>query len=88
MSLNAQLAALSLPERLMLIAQQQGPLVFTTSFGIEDQLLTHHIATQNLNIQLVTLDTGRMFTQTYDVWQATEERYARRIRAFYPQAEA
>ena len=88
MSLNEKLAALDLPGRLAEIAKQKGPLVFTTSFGIEDQLITHHIATQKLAVRLATLDTGRMFTETYDVWQATEERYGQRIHAYYPQAGA
>jgi hypothetical protein len=34
------------------------PAVFTTSFGLEDQIVTHAIATSRLPIELVTLDTG------------------------------
>ena len=88
-ALNDTLKNLNLPQRLAAIAKMvEGPLVFTTSLGIEDQLITHHIATQNLPIKLVTLDTGRLFPQTYDVWQATEEKYGRRIQAMFPQAAA
>jgi phosphoadenosine phosphosulfate reductase len=65
-----------------------GRIVFTTSFGIEDQLLAHHIFTGRLPIEVVTLDTGRLFPETYSVWQETEERYKVRIRAFYPDAQA
>ena len=88
-ALNETLKNLTLPQRLAAIVKMvDGPLVFTTSLGIEDQLITHHIAMQNLAIQLVTLDTGRLFPQTYDVWQATEEKYGRRIQAMFPQAAA
>jgi len=66
----------------------EGRIVFTTSFGIEDQLIAHHIFTERLAIEVVTLDTGRLFPTTYALWQETEERYGVRIRAFYPQAEA
>ena len=66
----------------------EGRIVFTTSFGIEDQLIAHHIFTERLAIEVVTLDTGRLFPSTYILWQETEERYGVRIRAFYPQAEA
>ena len=66
----------------------QGRIVFTTSFGIEDQLLAHHIFTARLPIEVVTLDTGRLFPETYAVWQETEERYGVRIRAFYPNGDA
>ena len=88
-ALNETLKNLSLPQRLAAIVKMvEGPLVFTTSLGIEDQLITHHIATQNLAIKLVTLDTGRLFPQTYDVWQATEEKYGVRIQAMFPDAVA
>jgi len=59
-----------------------------TSFGIEDQLIAHHVFTQKLPIAVITLDTGRLFPATYKLWQETEERYGKRIRAFYPDAAA
>ena len=62
-----------------------GKLVFTTSFGIEDQAIGHAILRQDLDIDLVTLDTGRLFPETHDVWAATEARYGRRIRAVVPE---
>jgi phosphoadenosine phosphosulfate reductase len=62
-----------------------GRLVFTTSFGLEDQAITHAILSQDLAIDIVTLDTGRLFPETYVVWSETETRYGRRIRAFYPE---
>ncbi|MEO7277870.1 MAG: phosphoadenylyl-sulfate reductase, partial [Sphingomicrobium sp.] len=37
---------------------------------------------------VVTIDTGRLFPETYRLWQAIEERYAVRIRAIYPETEA
>jgi phosphoadenosine phosphosulfate reductase len=62
-----------------------GRLVFTTSFGLEDQAIAHAILSQDLPIDIVTLDTGRLFPETYAVWSETEARYGRRIRAFYPE---
>jgi phosphoadenosine phosphosulfate reductase len=61
-----------------------GGIVFTTSFGIEDQAITHTIFEQALEIDVVTLDTGRLFSETYQLWTQTERRYRQRIRAFYP----
>lgn len=69
-------------------ARLDGRLVFTTSFGLEDQMVTHAIARSGAAIEIVTLDTGRLFAETYDVWAATEERYGLRIAAFYPNADA
>ncbi len=65
-----------------------GRIVFTTSFGIEDQALTDLIARSGLDITFVTLDTGRLFPQTYEVWARTEARYGIRIQALYPEAGA
>jgi phosphoadenosine phosphosulfate reductase len=64
-----------------------GRILFTTSFGIEDQAIAHAIFQQDLEIDVVTLDTGRLFSQTYEVWAKTERLYSRRIRAFYPDRE-
>jgi len=81
-------AGATLPDRLRSIAATfGGRIVFTTSFGIEDQLIAHHIVTEQLPIEVVTLDTGRLFPSTYKLWQETEERYGARIRACYPDAE-
>ena len=69
-------------------ARIEGRMVFTTSFGLEDQMVTHAIARSGADVEIVTLDTGRMFPETYDVWAATEKRYGLRIAAFHPRAEA
>jgi phosphoadenosine phosphosulfate reductase len=65
-----------------------GQLVFTTSFGLEDQAIAHAILSQDLPIDLVTLDTGRLFPETHEVWAATEARYGRRIQAVLPERQA
>ena len=70
------------------VAAVDGRIVLTTSFGREAQLIAHHVFTEQLPIEVVTLDTGRHFPETYNVWQATEERYGVRIPAFYPEADA
>ena len=73
--LAAKLPALDLLQRLALIAERvPGRIVFTTSFGIEDQAITHAIFSGNVAMEIVTLDTGRLFPETYDVWGETEER--------------
>jgi phosphoadenosine phosphosulfate reductase len=75
--------------RLRLIREAvHGRIVFTTSFGIEDQAIAHAIFSQRLPIDVVTFDTGRLFPETYDVWAQTERRYDLKIRAFYPERQA
>ena len=67
-----------------LIKQNLGNITFSTSLGQEDQVLTHHIATQKLPIQIFTLDTGRLFQETYDVLDDTQRKYKKRIHVFAP----
>jgi phosphoadenosine phosphosulfate reductase len=87
--LAAALAPRNLFDRLALLrAAIDGRIVFTTSFGIEDQAVAHAIFAQALPIEVVTLDTGRLFPETYDVWAQTERRYGVNIRAFYPDRNA
>ena len=87
--LNAQAAGQSALERLQALRTAlPGPITFTTSFGVEDQAITHLIATAGLDIAFATLDTGRLFPQTYDVWAQTEARYGIKVLAFLPQTSA
>jgi phosphoadenosine phosphosulfate reductase len=79
---------LDLPRRLVTVRREiGGRIVFTTSFGLEDQAVTHAIFTASLDIDIVTLDTGRLFPETLGVWDATERRYGRRIRGLSPNPE-
>jgi len=78
-----------LPERLKMVRQQvSGRIIFTTSFGIEDQAIAHAIFTQGLDIEVVTFDTGRLFRETLQVWGDTERRYGRHIRGLSPDRES
>ncbi|MGH6770225.1 MAG: phosphoadenylyl-sulfate reductase [Xanthobacteraceae bacterium] len=64
-----------------------GPIVFTTSFGLEDQAVAHAVFAQHLAIDVVTLDTGRLFPETHQVWAETEQRYGQRIHAYMPEPQ-
>jgi len=65
-----------------------GRIVFTTSFGIEDQAILHLIAERRLAIELATLDTGRMFPSTYALWAETERKYGLRVASISPDQQA
>jgi phosphoadenosine phosphosulfate reductase len=71
-----------------LVREVEGRRVFTTSFGLEDQVVTHLIATQKLSIEIVTLDTGRLFAEVHALWAETEARYGITIAPFYPRHDA
>jgi phosphoadenosine phosphosulfate reductase len=61
-----------------------GQVTFSTSFSYEDQVITDKIFKNNFPIKIFTLDTGRLFPETYSVWSATNERYNTHIKAYYP----
>ncbi|MGE0039029.1 MAG: phosphoadenylyl-sulfate reductase [Xanthobacteraceae bacterium] len=86
--LSNLLTSLSVGQRLArLRAEIDGRIAFTTSFGLEDQVLLHLVAEHDLEIDLVTLDTGRLFNETNEVWAASEQRYGRRIQVFTPRSD-
>ena len=63
-------------------------VVFTSSFGIEDQAITHMIFDNNLPIEVATLDTGRLFPETYKVFNETYKKYQKQIKVYFPENEA
>ncbi|RVT97262.1 phosphoadenylyl-sulfate reductase [Mucilaginibacter limnophilus] len=70
-----------------LAAQFPGEIVFSTSFGWEDQVITHMIFSNDLPIKVFTLETGRLFPETYYVWNRTMEIYGKPVHSYYPNHE-
>jgi phosphoadenosine phosphosulfate reductase len=86
-ALQHKAAGLSIPEVLELLANQlPGQVTFSSSFSFEDQVITHDILSNKLPISIFTLDTGRLFAETYSVWSSTNSRYGTSIKAYYPDA--
>lgn len=86
--IKKETAGLDPVEALTLLADIfPGEIVFSTSFGWEDQVITHMIFTNNLPIKIFTLETGRLFPETYYVWNRTMEIYGKPIHAYYPKHE-
>ena len=73
-----------------LLEQARGlaPAVFASSFGAEDMVLFDIIARDFRDIEIVTLDTGRLPPETYDLIQQATTAYRRRVRIYSPQHEA
>ena len=65
-----------------------GKVVFSTCLGFEDQVITHFIFSNNIPIQIFTLDTGRLFSETYSVLNSTRERYKKEIQVYFPKTES
>jgi phosphoadenosine phosphosulfate reductase len=65
-----------------------GEITFSTSFGWEDQVVTDMIFANDIPVKVFTLETGRLFPETYYVWNRTLEIYNKQIHAYYPDAQA
>ena len=77
----------SIEETLSFLADEyKDKVVFSTSFGQEDQVITALIAKNNLPITIFTLDTGRLFQETYDVFHKTVKKYKVAIQTYFPEA--
>lgn len=62
----------------------ENEVVFSSSLGNEDQLITHHLAKEKLPVRIFTLDTGRLFLETLDLLERTENEYDISIARYYP----
>ena len=82
-----QLESLSLEESLKYISESYKNVVFSTSFGQEDQVITDAIFRNNLNIKVFTLDTGRLFQETYDLMDSTKTKYKKEFETYFPNTE-
>ena len=65
-----------------------GAVKFSSSLGQEDQVLTDIIARNKLDVDIFTIDTGRLFPETYDLLERTGYRYNINIKTYFPQAQA
>lgn len=84
-TLAPRLHLLDLESSLQLLAEEfPGKVTFSSSFSFEDQAITHAIVANQLPISIFTLDTGRLFAETYSVWSSTNAQYNIHIKAYYP----
>jgi phosphoadenosine phosphosulfate reductase len=63
-----------------------GKSVFSSSLGQEDQLITDVIFKNNIPIRIFTIDTGRLFNETYELMEKTTARYQQPLQTYFPEA--
>ncbi len=61
-------------------------VALSTSMGLEDQALTHMVSQIDKKAKIFTLDTGRLFPETYDLIDRTSKKYNITIEVFFPEA--
>jgi phosphoadenosine phosphosulfate reductase len=86
--LDSETLGMGIPDTLrFLSARFQGEIVFSTSFGQEDQVITDMIFSAGNPILVFTLDTGRHFEETYKVMNQTLSKYGKKIKVCFPEAD-
>lgn len=83
--LSKELEQASLLEALQIVVKQfpEG-VVFSSSFGQEDQVIADTIWRNDLPVKVFTLDTGRLFQETYDLMDITRARYKKDFSVYFP----
>jgi phosphoadenosine phosphosulfate reductase len=85
--LIAEIEKSTLPEAIGLVADLfPGKVVFSSSLGQEDQVLTDVIFKNNIPVEIFTIDTGRLFNETYELLDKTTARYKKPIKVYFPEA--
>ena len=67
-----------------IIEMELGEITFSTSLGQEDQVITHFINSHNLPIEIFTLDTGRLFQESYNLLEKNRKLFKKKIKVFFP----
>ena len=70
------------------LAEYKGQIALSSSLGIEDQLLTDLVVKIDKQARIFTLDTGRLFPETYSLIDKTNMKYNIQLEVFFPQHEA
>jgi len=66
------------------LQQYKGKVVQATSMGAEDQVITNMICSIDRTARIITLDTGRLFQETYDLISRTNSHFNINIEKFFP----
>ena len=64
----------------------KGKIALASSLGLEDQVLTQMVCTLDKNVNIFTLDTGRLFPETYDLIHRTNQKYGIQMQVYFPEA--
>ena len=64
----------------------KGRIALSSSLGLEDQVLTHMVNKIDKTTKIFTLDTGRLFPETYDLIYRTNSKYGLKMNVYFPDA--
>lgn len=70
------------------IAEEYSPATFANSFGAEDMVITDLLNQHNIDIEIFSLDTGRLPAETYQLMQEVKNRYDKPVLTYFPKTES
>ncbi len=70
--------------RLREVVTVHHPATFASSFGMEDMVILDMLAALELDVEVFTLDTGRLHEETHQLIEQARHKYGRPIRVVYP----
>jgi phosphoadenosine phosphosulfate reductase len=68
------------------LSEYKGKIALSSSLGLEDQVLTHIVCNIDKSAKIFTLDTGRLFPETYDLIDRTNHKYGIKMSVYFPDA--
>ena len=69
------------------LKKYRNKIAVASSMGAEDQALTNMVMQIDKKTKVFTLDTGRLFPETYDIIARTNARYGIKINIYFPDKE-
>ena len=88
-ALNLHLISLKWHERMAVLKYLSHlKQVFSTSYSLDDQIITHHIATYHLPIIIFTIDSGRLFEAVQSLHAKTDKYYNIKVKTYMPDSHS
>lgn len=85
---NKELENSTTEEIIVFFASQfKDKIALSSSLGLEDQLLTHMVSVNSPSTEVFTLDTGRLFPETYDLIDLSAKKFNIKIKTYFPESK-
>ena len=84
LTLELESKAAAIRELLAASVSRFGRMVYANSLGAEAMVLTDIICTDVPEIEIVSIDTGRLHEETHELLEKLQRRYRNRIRVIHP----
>src|SRR4029450_1285421 len=85
--LELEQKAAAVRDQLAAAVQEYGRVVYSNSLGAEAMVLTDLIWSHGPEIDICSIDTGRLHEETYELLEKLERRYKKRIKLVYPDSQ-